>query len=148
MGPAWSRLVFVDIGVITEAELEIRVSGDPGDPVFAELADLYRRRGDYQGAFDLCFNGLTANPDCVRGRIVLARLFYERLHFSFAARELREVCQALPGNVFARKLLQAISPGDAFSPPSPTIIPPPTMGDVLAEMELDLDSLDLSRKDP
>lgn len=127
--------------MIVEAELELRVSGDPGDPAFAELADVYRRRGDYQGAFDLCLNGLTANPECIRGRVVLARLFYERLHFPFAARELRELCLALPANPYARKLLETLSPEDGLSPASQDV------GKVLAEVEFSLDSLDLSEKD-
>lgn len=127
--------------MIAEPDLELRVSGDPGDPAFADLADAYRRRGDYQGAFDLCLNGLTANPDCIRGRVVLARLFYERLHFSFAARELREVYQALPGNPYARKLLEALSAEDRFSPGHED------EGRVLAEVEFSLHSLDLSQKD-
>lgn len=124
-----------------EADLELRISDNPGDPAFAELADVYRRRGDYQGAFDLCLNGLTANPACIRGRVVLARLFYERLHFPFAARELREVCTTLPANPYARKLLEALSPENALSPASVEL------GKVLAEVEFNFNSLDLSERD-
>lgn len=136
--------------VIVEPDLEARVSIDPGDPAFAELADAYRRRGDYQGALDLCFNGLTANPGCLRGRVVLARLFYERLHFPLAVRELLEVLRTVPGNPYARKLLQALAPTEYLSTAGQGRISSDhsAASEVIAEAEFDLSSLDLFKEDP
>lgn len=91
-------------------ELEALVLANPGDPAFAELADIYRRSGDYGGALDLCFNGLSVNPACQIGRVVLARVFYERLQFAFAIRELRELALLNPNNIFVSKLLSILAP--------------------------------------
>jgi hypothetical protein len=93
-------------------ELEALVLADPGDSAFAELADIYRRGGDYGGALDLCYNGLSANPACHLGRVVLARVFYERLQFPFAIRELRELYLLDPKNIFVSKLLSMLSPSE------------------------------------
>lgn len=96
----------------SDTELEALVGSDPGHAWFPDLADRYRQRGDYQGAFDLCFNGLTLDPGNHRGRLVLARLFYERLQFPFAVRELKELRRQLPENKYLIKLLDCLAPGE------------------------------------
>lgn len=88
-----------------------RLQGDPGDPLFAELADLLRAQKRYDEAFLVCFEGLTANPQCHRGRLVLARLFYEKLLWPFAVRELQELRAALPDNPHLSRLLDRLQPG-------------------------------------
>ena len=97
-----------------ETVLESLVGLDPGHPAFVELANRYRARGDYAGALDICFNGLTANPASLGGRVVVARIFYERLQFPLAARELREVLQLAPDNEYVSRLLAALVPGEPF----------------------------------
>lgn len=96
-------------------QLEALVLTDPGDPAFAELADIYRRRGDYGGALDLCFNGLSTKPDCLSGRAVLARIFYERRQFPFAVRELEALAVSVPHNGFVARLLAQLN-GSHYSP--------------------------------
>jgi lipopolysaccharide biosynthesis regulator YciM len=138
---------------LMEADLEKLVVTDPGDPRFADLADMYRRRGDYQGAFDLCFNGLTANPSSVRGRVVLARLFYERHQFPFAVRELRELVKLIPDNMFLSKLLENLSryetmPTHSFS--ETLIVDEQSTSELFAEIQMspnEISSLDLFQKD-
>lgn len=86
---------------------------DPGDPAFAEFADILRRDGRHGEGFEVCFAGLTANPGCHRGRLVLARLFYERLYWPFAVRELKQLAEALPDNKQVRRLLERMAPETA-----------------------------------
>lgn len=87
-------------------QLEALVLADPGHPAFAELADTYRRRGDYGGAFDLCFNGLSTSTHCLLGRAVLARVFYEKGQFPFAVRELEALAGSVPHNSLITALLR------------------------------------------
>jgi predicted Zn-dependent protease len=126
-------------------ELEALVLADPGDSAFAELADIYRRSGDYGGALDLCYNGLSANPECHLGRVVLARVFYERLQFPFAIRELRELAVLDPKNIFVSKLLSMLAPSG-----EPYISSPDSVSRPMAEAEFsfeDLSAIDLFEKD-
>jgi len=96
---------------MNEETYRTRLQEDPGDPLFAEFADLLRGEKRYSEAFEVCFQGLTANPQCHRGRLVLARLFYEKLHWPFAVRELRELRLALPENPHLQRLLERLQPG-------------------------------------
>ena len=126
-------------------ELEALVLADPGDPAFAELADIYRRSGDYGGALDLCFNGLSASPECYLGRAVLARIFYERLQFPFAIRELRELVLLDPNNVFVARLLSNLAPSEGRNVASSDSVVHPT---AQAEFSFeDLAAIDLFEKD-
>jgi predicted Zn-dependent protease len=125
-------------------ELEALVLADPGDPAFAELADIYRQRGDYGGALDLCFNGLSANPSCSLGRAILARVFYERLQFPFAVRELKEIALNDPNNIFVAKLLSILAHQEADFGSSDSEARPMAQAEFSFE---DLAGIDLFEKD-
>lgn len=126
-------------------ELEALVLADPGDSAFAELADIYRRSGDYGGALDLCYNGLSANPECYLGRVVLARVFYERLQFPFAIRELRELALLDPKNIFVSKLLSMLAPSEeGYFSSSDSVARPMAQAEFSFE---DLSAIDLFEKD-
>lgn len=87
-----------------------RISKNPGDPIFAEYAELLRRKDRFWDAFKVCIQGLTVNPDCHSGRLTLARLFYELGSVSFAARELKIVYRAMPNNESVKILVAKIAP--------------------------------------
>jgi predicted Zn-dependent protease len=126
-------------------ELEALVLDDPGDSAFAELADIYRRNGDYGGALDLCFNGLSANSECYLGRVVLARVFYERLQFPFAIRELKELALLDPKNIFVSKLLSMLAPSEeGYFSSSDSVSRPMAQAEFSFE---DLSAIDLFEKD-
>ena len=64
--------------MVDEKALTQVLSDDPGDPAFIELADHMRRNDRYEEALLTCLKGLSANPSAHRGRLLLARLFFER----------------------------------------------------------------------
>lgn len=82
---------------------------DSGDPVFAEYAEHLRREGRPLEALNVCLKGLSGNPSCHKGRLALARVFYEQEYFPFARRELEQLAQELPENQSLKRLLEKFS---------------------------------------
>jgi hypothetical protein len=73
-------------------ELEGVVSNNPGADEFVELATLLAEIPEKRSyAREICFKGVNSNPSSLRGRLILARLFYLDGMLEFAARELAEV---------------------------------------------------------
>lgn len=131
-----------------EKEVQLRLHEDAGDPIFAEYADQLRREGRHEEALHCCLAGLSANPTCHRGRLVLARLFYDWRYLSFAVRELEHLRSQLPSNTSITKLLAKLSPGGSSSAPSDALAPEPASASpnqpvAVAEGEFDLDALEL-----
>lgn len=110
---------------------------DPGNPYFAEVAEDLRKQGQAPQAFRVCFSGLSANPHCHLGRLVLARLFYEQGSLPFALRELKTLAEELPDNKYIAKLLGKLTPGEISQP---TEQPGES---TIAEAEFDFDDIDL-----
>lgn len=96
-----------------EQELTQRLAQDKGDPVFAELADLYMAKGQVGEALTTLLAGLSANPDYHPGRLVLARLFAHLGYTPFAVRELALLREARPECQSLERLLEAIAPGSS-----------------------------------
>lgn len=73
-------------------KLEEEVRANPGSEKFVELARLLAddpaRRAE---AREICYQGLTAQPENKLARLTLARLFYLDKMYEFAARELVEL---------------------------------------------------------
>ncbi|MCB0310703.1 MAG: hypothetical protein KDD42_05680 [Bdellovibrionales bacterium] len=118
---------------------------DPGNPVFAEYADSLRRRKQFAEAFEVCFKGLSVNPACHLGRLILARAFYDCNHLSFAVREVNHLCNECPDLPALKRLLSALSP-DA----EPNIDRAPTAQEessveeeIVAETDFDFEELEL-----
>jgi predicted Zn-dependent protease len=101
-------------------ELEQIVSADPGNSLFANLAELLREDGMLDTAFNVCFAGLSQNPGCHKGRLILARLYYERGFVPFAVRELEEIYRSLESSQsstqFIAKLLKRLGSEIAEQP--------------------------------
>ena len=76
-------------------ELNATFASDPGNPLFAELADMLRQKGEHLKAIEVCLSGLSSNPECAKGRLMLARIYYERSYLPFAIGELKELARQL-----------------------------------------------------
>lgn len=149
-----------------EQELRTRLREDPGDPVFADLAQLLRQAKRYEEARQVCYRGLSVNPAAHRGRLILAWLYYDEEYFEFARREVVALRDALPESEAIVKLASSLGegvpaaadalPSDPDAEPSPDtstkLVSPLAAGrspqksaaaqsPVVAEAEIDLDDL-------
>ena len=91
-------------------DIVAKLEADPGDPIFAAHANSLREEGALDKALFVCLAGLSSNPACHQGRLVLARIFYEQGFHPFALREVERLHHDLPKNEAVRRLLEAISP--------------------------------------
>lgn len=128
----------------TEEDLRRIISEDPGNSAFAELADALRRSGRQAEAMDIALNGLSKNPGCHQGRLVLARLFFDRRQYPFAVRELEALQEALPESKTVARLLEKLSPGAKQKLQSAKAAP---VAETVAESEFEFDTLDLIDSD-
>lgn len=126
---------------LADSEYENVLERDPGNSAFAEFADLLRARYDYNRALRVCFAGLSANPGCLQGRLVLARIFYEQSFTPFAIRELLQINQESPENQAVQTLLAKLAPGTELSKPSAAMVE--MAESALAEAEFSLDDIEL-----
>ena len=90
-------------------EYEI-LKNDPGNPVFADYAEELRLGGRFSEAIEVCLKGLSANPSCHRGRLILARVFFERGFVPFAAREVNILRETLPELKSVQRLYEKFYP--------------------------------------
>ena len=85
-----------------------RLQQDPGDECFVEYADYLRVHRRYLEGIGVCLAGLSANPGLRRGRLVLARVFYDAGYLPFAAREVEELSRLAPANPAIKRLLEVM----------------------------------------
>jgi tetratricopeptide (TPR) repeat protein len=90
------------------AELRRRVEADPASRVFGQLAEEYRRVGDYDKAIACCRAGLGHHPDDLDARVTLGRSLLELGQLDQAAEELGSVLQSAPDNVPALRAMSEI----------------------------------------
>ena len=83
------------------AELRRRVHGDPASIAFAQLAEEYRRAGNYQEAVKYCRNGLARHPGYLSARVTLGRALMELGELDDALREFDLVLRTAPDNLAA-----------------------------------------------
>jgi len=120
-------------------ELKRRVEKDPTSIAFAQLAEEYRRIGDYQQAVDVCRDGLSRHPGYVSARVTLARALMELDEFVEAKDELKGVLAVAPDNLAAIRALADIhqKTGDAEEETPhiqlPVPAPPPVKAAALIE---------------
>lgn len=93
-----------------EIDRKVRLAEDPGDAVFADVAEELRSGGDLSGALEIALSGIAANPSCHLGRLALARIFYDKGWTALAVREVRQLCQDLPEVQTLKRLLNALTP--------------------------------------
>src|SRR5258705_10481580 len=90
------------------AELRRRVDKDPTSIPFAQLAEEYRRIGDYLAAVKVCRDGLERHPGYISAQVTLGRALMELGRFDEASTELEAVLQAAPDNPAAIRALADI----------------------------------------
>src|SRR6267142_1772152 len=81
------------------AELRRRVDKDPTSIAFAQLAEEYRRIGDYPAAVKVCRDGLERHPGYISAQVTLGRALMEQGQFEEASTELEAVLLAAPDNL-------------------------------------------------
>ena len=82
-------------------ELRRRVHADPASIAFAQLAEEYRRAGNYDEAVRVCRLGLTRHPSYLSARVTLGRALLELESLDDAQHELEFVLRAAPENLAA-----------------------------------------------
>ena len=138
---------------LADSDYEKILNQDPGNAVFAEFADILRSRYDYNRALRVCFSGLSSNPTCTHGRLVLARLFYEQSYTNFAVRELKELKVQLPDSKALETILNKLAPDIAvekvaFEYSEEKVTQSSEEAEqALAEGEFDLDDIELIDSD-
>jgi tetratricopeptide (TPR) repeat protein len=83
------------------AELRRRVHADPASIAFAQLAEEYRRAGQYDEAVKYCRAGLTRHPGYLSARVTLGRSLMELGELDAAASEFDFVLRSAPDNLAA-----------------------------------------------
>ena len=128
----------------SESEIKRTLEASPGDPVFVSYADNLRILGNLSEALRVCLAGLTASPDGVKGRLVLAQILYDGKYLPFALRELRELSRQLPQNESIKRLLAKLSPGESNVDPDQVST---DEGETMAEADFDFDDIELLGED-
>jgi lipopolysaccharide biosynthesis regulator YciM len=77
-------------------ELKVLIENDPANERFPEYADFLRKNSEYKEALYILIKGLNGNPNNYRGRLILARVYYELDCWYFAVRELEVLYFELP----------------------------------------------------
>jgi tetratricopeptide (TPR) repeat protein len=97
--------------------LRRRVEKDPASIAFAQLAEEYRRAGDYTQAITICREGLARHPGYLSAQVTLGRALIELEQFEEAQQELEAVLSVAPDNLAAIRALadihQRVGDGDA-----------------------------------
>ena len=88
--------------------LRERVQKDPSSIAFAQLAEEYRRAGEFDKAVQVCRTGLNVHPTYLSAHVTLGRSLLELNNLDAAESELQHVLQAAPENMAAIRGLAEI----------------------------------------
>lgn len=108
------------------AELRRRVEADPASIAFAQLAEEYRRGGDYERTVAVCRTGLAQYPGYVSARLTLGRALIELGRFEDARAELDRVLKITPDNLAAVRSLEDLRERVRLARPGPSAGTPTT----------------------
>jgi tetratricopeptide (TPR) repeat protein len=89
-------------------ELRRRVESDPASIAFAQLAEEFRRAGDYEEAARVCRAGLARHPSYLSARVTLGRSLLELHRYDEAQTALECVLRSAPENLAAIRGLAEI----------------------------------------
>jgi tetratricopeptide (TPR) repeat protein len=89
-------------------ELRRRLDKDPSSIAFAQLAEEYRRMGEYVEAVKICRDGLQRHPGYLSAQVTLGRALVELKNFDDARTELEGVLKVAPDNLAAIRALADI----------------------------------------
>jgi len=82
-------------------DLRRRVQKDPASIAFAQLAEEYRRAGQFQESVEACRTGLAIHPGYLSARVTLGRALIELGQPDEAEQELSHVLKSAPDNLAA-----------------------------------------------
>jgi hypothetical protein len=126
-----------------EDKIKEKLLEDPGNPVFAEFAEYLRRKRLMTEAMGICLSGLSANPSCHPGRLVLARIYYSLSYMPFASRELEALLTVFPEDQSLRRLVLALNPTFTEIRPDDRQLSLGGAETLIAETAFDMGDLDL-----
>ncbi len=132
---------------LTKEQLWAQIEEDPGNPLFVDYAKALVAEGDVLLALDVCFTGLQNNPICHQGRLVLARIMFERGWLAFAAREIKILKGYFPQSKSLDSLLARLDPESHSEHTADSGVASATSEEVLAESDFEFDDLDLLDQD-
>jgi tetratricopeptide (TPR) repeat protein len=89
-------------------DLRRRIDKDPASIAFAQLAEEYRRAGQFEVAVEVARTGLIAHPEYLSARLTLGRALMQLGHFDEARDELSRVLNVAPDNLAALRSLGEI----------------------------------------
>ncbi|HKE84570.1 MAG TPA: tetratricopeptide repeat protein [Vicinamibacterales bacterium] len=89
-------------------ELRRRVQKDPASIAFAQLAEEYRRAGQFEEAIAVARAGLAQHPAYLSARVTLGRALIEIGRLEEAAAEFEYVVRAAPDNLTAVRQLAEV----------------------------------------
>lgn len=89
-------------------ELKRRVQRDPASIAFAQLAEEFRRAGQFQEAVDTCRAGLVTHPGYLSAHVTLGRALLDLGRLQDARTELMLVLQAAPEHLAATRALAEV----------------------------------------
>ncbi len=78
---------------------------NPQSQIFAALADVLRKKGELDQAFRICRQGLRLHPDYGTGRLIMARICFDRKMYDWAEQELEEAIR-IDGRTRSTDLLE------------------------------------------
>lgn len=113
------------------AALRRRVERDPASIAFAQLAEEYRRDGQYADAVRVCRAGLARHPGYISARVTLGRALLELGELAAARAELEQVLRAAPENLAAIHSLAELH--QRGEPPTPEFEPVPAPAAVMPD---------------
>jgi tetratricopeptide (TPR) repeat protein len=82
-------------------DLRRRVQKDPASIAFAQLAEEYRRAGQFAEAIEACRSGLAIHPAYLSARVTMGRALIELDQLDEAEQELSQVLKSAPDNLAA-----------------------------------------------
>jgi tetratricopeptide (TPR) repeat protein len=89
-------------------ELRRRVEADPASIAFAQLAEEYRRLGEFEDAVRVCRAGLEQHPAYLSARVTLGRALMELGRYDEARATFEHVLGAAPDNLIALRSMADI----------------------------------------
>ena len=127
-------------------ELRRRVQTDPASIAFAQLAEEYRRAGEFENAINVCRNGLERYPAYHSARVTLGRALLAVDRLDEAQAEFERVLEGAPDNLSAARGLDEIRQLRGESPlastPPSLLVSKPRPSEVLFDLDTLLQQLD------
>lgn len=95
---------------MNEDEILEILSADPGNSIFSDFAEALHKEGNSEAAIIVCLRGLSSNPSLHKGRLILAKIYYDLGFKPFSIEQLKYLQKNLPSNKSIRNLLEKLDP--------------------------------------